>query len=189
MNLKYVVITSVTRDDLKDEGSLQFVNTIKNIRKLTPQIKIETLLPLMRVENLLNIVKVQPEVIGYNIETIPRLYKIMRPHFRYKKGLEYLKKIKSLNKHILVKSGIMVGLGESKEEVVKVMQDLKECGVDIITIGQYFRPPGGEVSPVNYISPQEFEHYELIGYQLGFKKVFSGPYIRSSYHSWTIFNS
>ncbi|MDD2889216.1 MAG: lipoyl synthase [bacterium] len=181
LNLSHTVITSVTRDDLEDSGSGQFVATIKEVKKVKPEITVEVLIPIMNNENLRRITVVAPEVINHNMETIKRLYPEVRPIYQYDDSLNLLAEIKSQNPSITTKSGFMVGLGETETEIVELMEDLRKQKVDIITIGQYLRPSGSQLPVVEYISPSQFKKYEDVGYKMGFKYVVSSPYVRSSY--------
>jgi lipoic acid synthetase len=183
MDLRYAVITSVTRDDLPDGGSELFARTIDRIREKAPGCRIEVLIPDFRgdkksLELVLNSV---PDVLAHNIETVPRLYEGVRPGADYKRSLELLKQSKLLSADVLTKSGIMVGLGESTGEVVETMKDLKEVSVDLFTIGQYLRPTRHSLPIDRYVHPDEFKELERVALSLGFKGVSSGPLVRSSY--------
>lgn len=186
MQLKYVVITSVDRDDLKDGGAKHFVDCIKASRAQNPGIKIEILVPDFRgrMDVALNILGEElSDVFNHNIETVPRLYKQARPGSDYQWSLTLLKRHKELYPNIPTKSGIMVGLGESNKEVIEVLHDLYEHDVDMITIGQYLAPSKYHIAVDRYVTPQEFEDFRLIGEKIGFKNVASGPMVRSSYHA------
>ncbi|QJC33569.1 lipoyl synthase [Enterobacteriaceae endosymbiont of Donacia provostii] len=190
MKLKYVVITSVTRDDLHDGGAQQFINCIKKIRKKNSKIKIEILVPDFKncIEKALKIFRnALPDVFNHNIETVENLYKKVRPAGKYKKSLILLKRFKYLFPKILTKSGLMVGLGETKKELFKTIKDLKNNGVDILTIGQYLQPSKNHIPVSNYISPNEFNEIKIKAKNLGFKKVICGPFIRSSYNAENYF--
>ncbi len=188
LNLKHIVITSVTRDDLPDGGAEHFAQAIVEIKRLLPESTVEVLVPDFNGswEALQKIINVQPEVINHNIETVSRLYPLVRPKAIYKISLELLRQVKSRNKNIISKSGIMVGLGEEKEEVVQVMKDLREVNCDVLTIGQYLRPSPYHLEVQDYIHPKKFEEYRKIGRSLGFKYVVSAPLVRSSYHAGKI---
>ena len=188
LNLKHIVITSVTRDDLPDGGAGHFTKTIIEIRKLLPESSVEVLVPDFNGswEALQKIIDVQPEVINHNIETVPRLYPLVRPKAVYKLSLELLRQVKIRNKNIVSKSGIMVGLGEKKEEVIQAMKDLRQVNCDVLTIGQYLRPSPHHLEVQEYIHPDKFEEYRKIGMSLGFKYVASAPLVRSSYHAGEI---
>ncbi|MCK4353521.1 lipoyl synthase [candidate division WOR-3 bacterium] len=181
LKLKHAVITSVTRDDLQDKGAGQFIKVVKEIQKLKPTTTIELLIPFLELQWLKEVIDTQPEVINHNIETVPRLYPEVRPGFNYQNTLELLSQIKLFNSSIISKSSIMLGLGETKNEVIQAMKDLRTQEVDILTIGQYLRPSGKQLPVVNYIHPKKFLEYQETGYSLGFKYVISGPYVRSSY--------
>jgi len=190
LNLKHIVITSVTRDDLPDGGAKHFAQTIREVKKILPKSTIEVLIPDFKGlwEVLQIVIDAHPEVINHNIETVDRLYKLVRPKAVYKCSLELLRQIKIRDKNIISKSGIMVGLGEEKDEVIKAMKDLREVDCDILTIGQYLKPSPHHLKVSNYIHPDEFEAYRNIGMSLGFKYVASAPLVRSSYHADEILN-
>lgn len=183
LNLKHVVVTSVTRDDLSDCGAEHFANTIKNIRKLCPGTTIEVLIPdLKGIEKNLDIViEANPDIINHNIETVERLYRSVRPQANYERSLFVLKYVKKRAPHILSKTGIMVGLGETDEEIYKVMDDVLNVNDDILTIGQYLRPSSKHVELVEYVTPEKFEEYRQVGMKKGFKYIASSPLVRSSY--------
>lgn len=185
LNLKYVVITSVTRDDLQDGGVSHFIESVREIKKISAEIKIELLTPDFqgRVEILKKLAEADFEVFNHNVETVPRLYSSVRPEADYQQSLFVLEKMKSLNSKLYTKSGIMVGLGEKKEEIIAVMNDLRKREVDILTIGQYLRPSPLHLELKEFISPELFEEYRNIGESLGFKSVVSEPFARSSYHA------
>ncbi|MCJ7813910.1 MAG: lipoyl synthase [Candidatus Atribacteria bacterium] len=190
LNLKHIVITSVTRDDLPDGGAKHFAQTITEVKKILPESTIEALVPDFEGswEVLQIVIDAHPEVINHNIETVDRLYKLVRPKAVYKRSLELLRQIKIRDKNIISKSGIMVGLGEEKDEVIKAMKDLREIDCDILTIGQYLKPSPHHLKVSNYIRPDEFEAYRNIGMSLGFKYVASAPLVRSSYHAGEMLN-
>ncbi len=181
LGLSYAVITSVTRDDLPDAGASQFANVVKEIHNISQQSTVEVLLPLLDLKGLEEVINTHPEVINHNIETVERLYPEVRPNFRYSESLEFLGQVKKLDNSIITKSGFMLGLGETESEVIKMMEDLREQEVDILTIGQYLRPSGRHLPVVNYIHPDKFLEYKKMGYSLGFKYVVAGSYVRSSY--------
>lgn len=190
MNLRYVVVTSVDRDDLEDGGASHFAACIREIRRLNPSIYVEVLIPDFRgdVEALKRVVEARPNVVAHNIETVRRLTPIVRdPRAGYDQSLAVLENIKELDGGIYTKSSIMVGLGETKEEVVSAMRDLREVGVDFLTIGQYLQPSKGHIPVKEYVHPDVFEEYRLIGESLGFKYVASGPLVRSSYKAGEYF--
>lgn len=183
LGLKYVVITSVTRDDLPDGGAGHFANVIQEIRNLAKQVKIEVLIPdfLGNENSLRKVVEAKPDVINHNVETIPRLYTTVRPMAVYARSLELLQKVKRMDESILTKSGVMVGLGEEKDEIVQVFRDLRAVGCNLLTVGQYLAPSKKHHPVAEYIHPDVFEEYRKIGEELGFKHVASGPLVRSSY--------
>lgn len=188
LNLKHIVVTSVTRDDLPDGGAEYFARTIIEIKKILPGSTIEVLVPDFEGswEALQIVIDAQPEVINHNIETVARLYNLVRPKAVYKRSLELLRQVKIRDKNIISKSGIMVGLGEEKEEVIKAMKDLREVNCDILTIGQYLKPSPHHLKVNEYIHPDKFEEYQNIGMSLGFKYVASDPLVRSSYYAGEI---
>jgi len=190
MNLRYVVVTSVDRDDLEDGGASHFAACIREIRRLNPSIYIEVLIPDFRddVEALKRVVEARPHVVAHNIETVRRLTPAVRdPRAGYDQSLAVLENIKKLDGGIYTKSSIMLGLGETKEEVVSAMKDLRGVGVDFLTIGQYLQPSKGHIPVKEYVHPDVFEEYRLIGESLGFKYVASGPLVRSSYKAGEYF--
>ncbi len=184
LELKYVVITSVTRDDLKDGGARTFKQTIKAIRKVCDA-KIEVLTPDFKGDTaaIRSVLSAEPDVFGHNIETVERLFPVMRPQADYKLSMIFLKRIKEIDPKQITKSGLMVGLGESKEEIIKTMRTLKMIKVDIITIGQYLQPRPDLAEVKKYYTPDEFRDLKAIGMEMGFMHVESGPLVRSSYHA------
>lgn len=189
LNLKYVVITSVTRDDLLDGGAEHFAQVIKEIRKNNPLIKIEVLTPDFKGDiNAINtVIEAKPDVFNHNIETVPSLYKTARPQAIYNRSIEFLKYIKQ-NSNILTKTGLMVGLGETKEELIETFKDLIEINCDIVTIGQYIQPTKEHLPVVRYYEPQEYEELSKIAKDLGIKHTFFSPLTRSSYKAYEVFN-
>ena len=185
LNLKHVVITSVDRDDLHDGGSEHFYKVVKATRTKNPTTSIEVLTPdfLRKGEAYKKILKADLDVFNHNIETVPRLYTKVRPGARYFSSLELLKNAKKFNKKVFTKSGIMVGLGETKEEVIQVMDDLRSAEVDFITIGQYLQPSAKHHPLDRYYHPDEFKEFENIAKTKGFLLVSSSPLTRSSYHA------
>ena len=183
MGLKYVVLTSVNRDDLEDGGAEHYANTVKAIKKLNPNTAVEALTPDFKglVSSVDTIVNSGLEVFAQNIETVERLYKRVRPQAKYERSLEQIKITKEKGKR--TKSGIMVGLGETKEEVFKVMDDMVEHGLHILTIGQYLQPTKMHLEVDDFISPDIFDMYKEEGLKRGLKYVESGPLVRSSYHA------
>lgn len=183
LNLRHAVITSVARDDLPDQGAKQFAKTIKAIKLLCPDTTIEVLTPdfKARPDLIAIVVDSQPDIYNHNVETVPRLQKLVRPQAGYERSLKVLEIVKELNREVTTKSGLMVGLGETVNEVVQVLKDLRSVGCDIVTIGQYLRPTSRHLPVARYVTPEEFAELERIGYELGFRYVFSGPFVRSSY--------
>jgi len=191
MDLQYVVITSVTRDDLPDGGALLFAKTIRAIRALNPKIKIEVLIPDFKgdLNSLKTVLKECPEVLNHNIETISRLYTEVRPQAGYQRSFDLLRRSKEGYPFISTKSGFMLGLGETQEEVLELLQDLRGVECDFLTIGQYLQPRPHRLPVARYISPEEFEGYKKIGEEMGFKSVASGPFVRSSFHASQMFEA
>ena len=189
MGLHYVVITSVTRDDLSDGGASHFAKTIQAIRTLDREIKIEVLIPDFQGDSasLAMVLKAGPDVLNHNVETVSRLYPQVRPQADYKRSLDLLKKSKKSFPQILTKSGFMLGLGEAEAEIRGLMEDLHEAGCDFLTIGQYLQPRSDRLPVVRYIPPEEFEEYRKRGEQMGFESVASGPFVRSSFHASEMF--
>jgi lipoic acid synthetase len=185
MKIKHAVITSVDRDELKDGGSIIWYNTIKAVKALNPGTTLETLIPDFKgeEENILRIVEAAPEVVSHNIETVERLTKQVRIQARYHRSMEVLSFLKQSG--MRTKSGIMLGLGETKAEVVETLSHLAEANVDVVTIGQYLQPTAKHLSVQRFVHPDEFAEFREIGYELGLDYVESGPLVRSSYHSET----
>ncbi len=187
MGLRFVVVTSVDRDDLRDGGAAHFVACIQALRTASPTISIEILVPDFRgrVDKALAILsQAPPDVFNHNLETVPRLYKIARPGADYRHSLELLRSFKERHANVPSKSGLMVGLGEANEEIEESMRDLRAHGCDLLTIGQYLQPSRDHHLPVRrYVTPQEFEHFAAVGRSMGFRNVASGPLVRSSYHA------
>lgn len=185
MGLRHVVITSVTRDDLADGGASVFAETVRRLREHAPACTVELLVPDFQGNDtaLTTVLEACPEILGHNLETVPRLYPIARPQADYRRSLRLLQSVKSINPHGTTKSGIMVGLGETWEEVLTVMCDLRRINCDILTIGQYLSPSKAHVRVQRYYTPAEFATLKRIGYRTGFSHVESGPLVRSSYHA------
>jgi lipoic acid synthetase len=183
MKVKHAVVTSVDRDEIKDGGSIVWYNTIKAIKSLNPFTTLETLIPDFKAEkeNIQRIIDAAPEVVSHNIETVERLTKKVRIQAKYWRSMQTLRILKEGG--MRTKSGIMLGLGETKDEVIQTMQDLKDSDVDVITIGQYLQPSKKHLDVQRFIHPDEFAEYREVGYSLGFDYVESGPLVRSSYHS------
>ena len=185
LGLQYVVITSVTRDDLTDGGAFHFAQTIEAIRKYDANIMVETLVPDFKgsLSALQAVIDACPAVLNHNVETVPRLYHEVRPKANYQQSLELLKQAKLLNNGLLTKSGLMLGLGETRQEVIEVMADLRQVSCDLLTLGQYLQPSLRHHKVVRYMSPEEFEEYQNTGKGMGFVSVISGPLVRSSFHA------
>ena len=189
MGLQYVVITSVTRDDLSEGGSAHFAETIRAIHALDQAIRVEVLIPDFRgdVSSLARVLRESPDVLNHNIETVPRLYSLVRPQAVYGRSLDLLIKSKEYSSGILTKSGFMLGLGETGEEIIDLLQDLREAGCDFLTIGQYLQPCSDRLHVERYVPPEEFDEYRRIGEEMGFRSVASGPFVRSSFHAARMF--
>jgi lipoic acid synthetase len=186
MGLSYVVITSVDRDDLKDSGAQHFANCISEVRRLNENTQVEVLVPDFRgrMDIALNILKqTTPDVFNHNLETIPRLYKQARPGADYEWSLDLLEAYKELCPDVVTKSGLMLGLGETLDEVKLVLQDLHQHKVDMITLGQYLQPSKDHLKVERFVHPDEFDELRRYGEELGFRHIASGPLVRSSYHA------
>jgi lipoic acid synthetase len=191
MKLSYVVITSVTRDDLPDGGSGHFVQTIQKIRNKTPNTRIEVLIPdLQGNREALNLVLMaHPDVINHNMETIRRLYPIVRPQADYDRSLMLIRYIGEHSLGIPVKSGLMLGLGETRNELIETLENLLQAGCRMLTIGQYLQPSKSHLEVIRYVPPSEFNELRNIALRIGFTQVASGPFVRSSYHAKEMFNA
>ena len=189
LGLRYVVVTSVTRDDLSDGGAEHFANVIKEIRAVAPNIKIEVLTPDFQGDkkSIDTVISANPDVFNHNIETVPSLYKKARPQANYQRSLEFLEYIK-LNSNILTKTGLMVGLGETKEELIQTFEDLVRIKCDIVTIGQYIAPTKAHLEVAKYYEPHEYDELALIAKEMGIKHTFFSPLTRSSYKAYEVFN-
>ena len=185
LNLNHCVLTSVNRDELPNGGAHIFANTVREIRKRLPNCTIEVLIPDFKGDRaaLKEVMDARPEILNHNTETVPRLYRTVRPQANYRQSLNLLSSAKELDRGALTKSGIMVGLGETKEEILEVMRDLREHEVDILTIGQYLRPSPLHLPVYRYVHPDEFQEFHDAGMEMGFRWVESGPLVRSSYHA------
>jgi lipoic acid synthetase len=185
MGLVYTVITSVDRDDLPDYGSGIFEQTISQVKRVTPNCKIEVLIPDFEgdYESLKRVVNAGPHVLNHNIETTRRVFRKVRPRGNYDLSIELLKRVKEINPYMPSKSGMMVGLGETKSELLETMADLRAVDCDLLTIGQYLRPSRRHHPIIRFYRPEEFEELEQAGLEMGFKHVASGPLVRSSYHA------
>ena len=186
MSLRYVVITSVDRDDLRDGGAGHFSACIDSVRELTPDTSIEVLVPDFRGRMQIALERFSgspPDVFNHNLETVPRLYRQARPGADYQWSLDLLKEFKMLHPSVPTKSGIMLGLGEARAEVEQVMQDLREHDCEMLTLGQYLQPTRDHLPVDRYVTPEEFDELRVLGEQMGFSNVASGPMVRSSYHA------
>jgi lipoic acid synthetase len=185
LSLSHVVITSVTRDDLPDGGAHQFAKTIRMINDLLPKASTDVLIPDLRGQkyNLEMVLTAKPDILAHNLETVPRLYKTARQYSDYTVSLQILKWSKELDPTIYTKSGIMLGLGETKEEVLQTMSDLRDVDCDFLTVGQYLKPTSRNIEVVEYIHPDTFEWYKQEAEKMGFKYVASAPFVRSSFHA------
>lgn len=185
LKLQHVVVTSVARDDLPDEGAQQFAETILALRSRLPKAIVEVLTPDFKGKGycVQTVVKARPDIYNHNVETVPRLHTIVRPQAKYSRSLKVLEMVKEIDPSIYTKSGIMLGLGETHEEVVQVLKDLRHIGVDAVTVGQYLRPTMRHLPVNTFVHPNKFKEYEQIGEELGFAFVASGPFIRSSYNA------
>ncbi|MBI1332378.1 MAG: lipoyl synthase [Armatimonadetes bacterium] len=185
LGLKHIVVTSVARDDLPDQGAGQFGLTIQELHKQNPLCIVEVLTPDFKGNRdcIQTVCDAKPEIFNHNIETVERLHTLVRPQAKYNRTLSVLETVKEIDPSIYTKSGIMLGLGETQDEVVQTLEDLREIGVDAVTIGQYLRPTMRHLPVVEYIHPRVFKEYEKIGSDMGFAFVASGPFVRSSYNA------
>jgi len=185
LGLRHVVVTSVTRDDLPDGGAAQFAATITAVRELLPEASVEVLVPDFqgRWEALRIVLRARPQVLNHNVETVPRLYPTVRPQADYGRSLELLGRAREMDAGAITKSGFMVGLGETEEEVLALLRDLRDAGAGVVTIGQYLPPTRQHLPVMRYVPPAVFREYEQAGRAMGFSRVLSGPLVRSSYHA------
>ena len=190
LRLRHAVITSVDRDDLGDGGAAVFADTVRAIRRLDPDVKIELLTPDFQgsLEALFTVLDVGPDIFSHNIETVKRLYPTVRFKSDYRRSLGLLAAARDTGRRIFVKTGIMVGLGEEAEEVYRLMEDVADAGVEILTIGQYLKPTAKHAEIQKYYTPDEFDEFGRVGRDLGIEWVFSGPLVRSSYHADDVFD-
>jgi lipoic acid synthetase len=186
MQLRHVVITSVDRDDLPDFGAWAFAETIRQIRARLPECSVEVLVPDFQgnEDAIRTVLDARPEIYNHNTETVPRLYKRCRPGGRYERVMQIFRFSKATAPEIPTKTGIILGMGETNEEVIQVMKDLRAVDVDILTLGQYLRPSDSHIALDRYVTPDEFRVLRDVGMELGFRHVESGPLVRSSYHAW-----
>jgi lipoic acid synthetase len=191
LGLRYVVLTSVTRDDLPDGGACQFAQAIRAIHKYDSSIAVEVLIPDFQGSDsaLRTVIDASPAVLNHNVETVPRLYPEVRPQAKYQRSVDLLRQAKLLDNNLLTKSGLMLGLGESREEVIEVMADLRQAGCDLLTIGQYLPPSLEHHQLVRYVHPEEFEQHRIRAEKLGFVSVVSGALARSSFHAAEMYAS
>jgi lipoic acid synthetase len=191
MGLRYVVITSVTRDDLEDGGAAFFAETIAAIHRHIPSARVEVLIPDLQgnLQALKTVLSARPDVLNHNIETVPRLYATVRPQARYRRSLQLLSRVKTYAPAMPIKSGLMLGLGESSEEIRATLQDLVAAGCRILTLGQYLQPSKAHLPVKRYVSPAEFENWKDTALEMGFYEVASGPFVRSSYHAKELYQA
>jgi lipoic acid synthetase len=189
LGLRYVVVTSVTRDDLPDGGAANFAATIRAIRKKIPDVQIEVLIPDFQghLEPLHTVVEAHPDVLNHNIETIERLYPSVRPGAAYKRSVQLLRRAKGCDASLPIKSGLMFGLGESREEMHQTLRDLLDAGCTLLTLGQYLQPSADHIPVERFVTPAEFDNWKEIALAMGFSRVASGPLVRSSYHAKDLF--
>jgi lipoic acid synthetase len=186
MRLRHAVITSVDRDDLPDFGAFIFAETIRQIKQRLPDCSVEVLVPDFQgnEDSIRTVLEAGPDIYNHNTETVPRLYKRCRPGGRYERVMQIFRTAKRIAPHVPTKTGIILGMGETLEEVEIVMRDLRDADVDILTLGQYLRPSDSHIPIDRYVTPEEFRHMREVGMAMGFKHVESGPLVRSSYHAW-----
>jgi len=185
LGLKHVVITSVTRDDLPDGGAEHFARIIKTLRNQSTDITIEVLIPDFKGSRpaIESVVETRPDVINHNIETVPSLYPAVRPMADFQRSLDVLRMVKEMDAGIITKSGLMLGLGETREEIIEAMHSLRDAACDLLTIGQYLQPSFSHHAVIRYVTPQEFEEFAIIGRAIGFREVASAPLVRSSFNA------
>jgi lipoyl synthase len=187
LGLDHIVVTSVNRDDLPDGGAKHFAKTVFWIKTLTPGIRVEVLIPDFKgdLKALETVVRSGVDILNHNVETVPRLYGKVRPGHSYACSVKILKAAKEMQRRLLTKTGLMLGVGESREEVLMTLRDLRENNVDIVTLGQYLQPSVKQLQVDRYITPDEFQEFKIEAETLGFRHVESGPLVRSSYHAWS----
>jgi lipoic acid synthetase len=190
LGLDHIVVTSVDRDDLPDGGSAHFAQTVFWIKKLNPGIRVEVLIPDFKGDRgaIATVVGSGIDILNHNVETVPRLYKKVRPGSVYRRSLDVLQAAKDLRGEVLTKSGLMLGVGETADEVLETLRDLRAAGCDIVTLGQYLQPSENQLKVERYVTPDEFAALKVEGQKLGFRHVESGPLVRSSYHAWSHVN-
>jgi lipoyl synthase len=191
MGLNYVIITSVTRDDLPDGGAYLFAETIQEVRKQIPDVLVEVLIPDFQgnAEALKTVLKARPDVLNHNIETVPRLYSTVRPEANYNRSLEVLKQTRKYEPSIPTKSGLMLGLGELPDEISLTLEDLFKAGCRILTLGQYLQPSKQHLQVERFVPPEEFDNWRKTALEIGFSQVACGPFVRSSYHAKELFQN
>ena len=191
MGLGYVVITSVTRDDLPDGGAAFFAATIEAVHRQIPSAQVEVLIPDFQgnAEALQTVLSARPDVLNHNIETVPRLYTLVRPQARYKRSLQLFSRVQQYAPGLPIKSGLMLGLGESSEEIRATLKDLIDAGCRILTLGQYLQPSKAHLPVRRFVTPEEFEQWRQIAIEIGFSEVASGPFVRSSYHAKELYQA
>jgi len=189
LGLKYVVVTSVTRDDLADGGAAHFASTVLALKLMNPEMTIEILIPDFQgsVQALRMVLESDPDILNHNLETVPRLYPKVRPQADYGRSLQLLKEVKEMEPEKVTKSGLMLGLGEERNEILQVMADLRSVSCDLLTLGQYLQPSGKHHPVVRFVPPEEFEDLRKVGEEMGFQAVFSAPLVRSSFHAAEVF--
>ena len=185
LNLKHAVVTSVTRDDLEDQGANQFARVVEEIRKVAPKVSVELLIPDMQgnTELIDIIIDSDPNILNHNVETVPELYDQVRPMAIFERSIDLLDYVKKTKPNMKTKSGVMLGLGETKEQVIDVLKRLREVDCDMLTLGQYLQPTTSHIEVVEYITPEQFDEYKEIALDMGFKRVASAPLVRSSYYA------
>ncbi|HEY2988670.1 MAG TPA: lipoyl synthase [Candidatus Binatia bacterium] len=190
LGLRHIVVTSVDRDDLPDGGSAHFAQTVFWIKSLNPGIRVEVLIPDFKGDYraVETVVRSGIHILNHNVETVPRLYKKVRPGSVYQRSLDVLKAAKAIRTDVLTKSGLMLGVGETMDEVMATLRDLRAAGCDIVTLGQYLQPSKNQLAVERYVTPDEFQQLKLDADKLGFRHVESGPLVRSSYHAWSHVN-
>jgi len=191
LSLNYVVITSVARDDLPDGGASFFVRAVKEIRRKVPNARVELLIPDFQGDKdaLRSISEVRPDVLSHNIETVPRLYPMVRPEAVYRRSLDLLKHVATFDSTIVTKSGLMLGLGEQPDEILDALKNLLDAGCQLVTIGQYLQPTKAHLPVERYIPPNEFDNWRNVALEMGFAEVASGPFVRSSYHAKQLYQA
>jgi len=186
LNLRYVVVTSVDRDDLPDGGAEMFARTIRALKSRIPEVEIEVLIPDFQGDELAlrTVIEAEPDVLNHNLETVPRLYPTVRRGAKYAQSLDLLRRARAIAPHLTTKSGLMVGLGENVRELLQTIADIRYTGCDLLTVGQYLAPSSDHHPVIQFVPPRTFERIERYGIALGFRNVFSGPLVRSSYHAF-----